>query len=379
MYGSVSKEGIGYEEKVLTFFLVDYYRHTSSDTIQLKMEEIDSWEINPKMFNKDILNIPYSIDVDFYIKKESVYHIFFVKSSRKLGKITPRKYIIEALKTFCSLESRKNLFKEDFAFYYISDIIMPKDIDKFKSRNDLQIINEIKQTIDSSNNELEEIFSVNIIDNVKYKTKFIELKEQTINERRRYNKKRYDDIHNKVAQKKRHIDTYIQPTNLYNNYDIVLGSNEEGNSFIYDKRKIYLGKEYEKIVNIANNFNKKNKILTIKSNLINPKIIFFNKKNLNELEALELLSKFFNNIIFSSIKLKNISIIILENTYNIIFFKNKEIYDEIKYHFNYRKGKYDLTKVKTLNYLDDQTKLKVALISFHRYSGIKITKSSFLI
>ncbi len=206
--GDTGKEGIGYEELTLAFLLCGPYEVGACEYVNF--ERAREWEINPKLFNSKILQIPFTIDVDFFIKTPAVYHIFFCKSSRKLEKNSPKEYFEKALSTFCVLESRgKEKFQDNFKYYFFSDAIPWHLVKDLPTRDTIELSATLLKSMGCKNTaKNRQMFSQPIIAAVKQKTRFCQIDEALIKERKpRF--PQFDDIVSQIAQAKREVEQAI--------------------------------------------------------------------------------------------------------------------------------------------------------------------------
>jgi hypothetical protein len=377
MPGDVGKEGIGYEEEVLAFILCAPFDLGASEFLDL--ENARMWEINPKLFNSEILQIPFTIDVDFFVKKGAVYHIFFSKSSRKLAKNSPKIFFEKALGTFCVLESRgQTKLQEKLKYYFISDVIPWRLVEGLPTRD----VSELSSTLMKAmgcpyTKECREMFSATIIAKVKQKTRFCQVDERLIKERRDRFPDKFKDLLGEISPAKREVEQSI--TGLYSDISlsqVSIGSidNPTGKKYTLGRVTFWIGNLAE-ILDVAKRLEKSAKKFEIVKKLVDKTKFTFTGQT--EVEAITNLFELFNRIIFPENELET-SLIITLNNYDGIFFKHKEVAMLIRKKFDYHLGKYNLANVPVLNKLDQKTAIIIAKIAFSKGRSIELTETRFI-
>lgn len=104
----------------------------------------------------------------------------------------------------------------------------------------------------------------------------------------------------------------------------------------------------------------------------------YHHQSLTERESLEILSELFNDIMLPEAGLKETSLFITPNNYDVILFKHKKMAESIWKEIDLKAGKYDLSKVNILKDLDVKTASKIAAIAFLRGRGIDLPESQFI-
>lgn len=375
MYGDISKEGIGYEEQVLTFLLLAPYEHDSVDLLDFSVKNV-RWEINPKLFNSELLRVPFYIDIDFFLKVGSTYYLFFAKSSRKLAKIAPKRYMYKALATFCTLESRRRMFREEFVYYYVSDFVPWDWIQTIPRLNNGKLAEVLVKSIGCQDKEIQsEIFSEENIAIVKHKTRFLELTQPTINERKAHFGLQFNQKLAEVSYAKRNTDRYVQPRALTPRYNIFFGNEETGRPYTLRKLRIWTGEARKRVIKAAHEFEKSGKLLEVVNGLVHRQEISYKDEDFTEMEALEIITDLLNYIILPEADCKQVSLVITANNYRVIFFRHKEISNLIWQELDIDEGTYDPSKVSILNGIDPKNLIKVGIISFSKGRGIGIAES----
>ena len=380
MPGDISKEGIGYEEQVLTFLLCAPYEYATSEYVDFSARDVRAWEINPKLFNSTMLQIPFSIDIDFFIKKNSVYHVFFCKSSRKLAKKSPKEFLEKALATFCVLESRKKRFKEEFKYYYFSDVIPWNLVQTLPIRSNKELAKTLLRATGCKNTKVtQEMFSDSIIAFVKQKTRFCEVGQDTINERKARFRSKFGKILSKVAQAKRGVEEPAYGFFSEFPYQISIGDidTESGRPYNIGRKNVWIGHFGKQLIDIVRRFEKSVNTIKVVKHLLE-KADLHHHQSLTERESLEILSELLNEIVLPEAGFKETSLLLTPNNYDMVLFKHKKIAESIWKEIDLKAGKYDLSKVSILKDLDMKTASRIALIAFSRGRGIDLPESQFI-
>ncbi len=372
--GDVDKEGVGYEESVLAYILCAPIEIGADHYVDL--ENAREWEINPKLFNPELLQIPFSIDVDFFIKKGSVYHVFFSKSTRKLAKSAPKAYFEKALATFCVLESRgPKKLRANFAYYYISDFIPWQLVEDLRTQSIPELQKMLVKAVGRlDDEESTQIFSQAVIESVKQKTVFCPVTEELIAERRARFADKFNDLLSEISPAKREVEQSIPGScsSLPSNISIGPISSSSGKRYSIGNTTFWIG-NLDKVLKAAKNLQESDRNFDTVSKFLEADFTF---DHLTESEAMGNISELFNRIVFPENELE-ISLVITPNDYKGILFKHKELATQIRENFSPQTGKYNLAKVPLLATIDHKTAIDIATLAFSKGRSIELKESRF--